>query len=277
MIVLAALLALAAACLLGAPRLLRLRRFAVRRPRLALAAWLGVFLTGAGAIVGSVLWSVMLALAARTDPLDAGWVAGVLAWGALAVTGAVAALVLTRAEPLLSGRGAASRDLDLLAAACADRVERIGAVQVLFVRAARPIAFSSTCDGRRIVVTSALAEALGRGELRAVLEHERAHLTGRHDVLLRVARVNRACLPALFGARAFDQAVHLLVELAADDAAARVCGATALSSALRRTAALEPNEWAEIRAARLDARGAEAVQRPPIGAGAPNTTGLYKL
>jgi Zn-dependent protease with chaperone function len=271
-IVLAALLALATACLLGAPRLLRLRRLAVRRPRLLLAAWLGVFLTGAAAIAGSVLWSVMLALAARTAAVDAGWVAGVLAWGALAITGAVAALVLTRAEPLSAGRGAAARDLDLLAAACTDRVERIGAVQVLYVRAERPVAFSSTCDGGRIVVTSALAEALSRAELRAVLEHERAHLTGRHDLLLRVARLNRACLPALFGARAFDQAVHLLVELAADDAAARVCGREALASALRTTAALEPNEWAEIRAARLVQRPAQKRRRPVAG-----TSTLYKL
>lgn len=273
MIVLAGLLALAAGCVLGAPRLLRLRRSAVRRPRLLLAAWLGVFLLGAAAIVGSVLWSVMLAVAARTDPMDAGWVAGLLAWGALAVTGATAALVLTRAEPMVSGREAASRDLDLLAAACADRVERIGAVQVLFVRAARPIAFSSTADGGRIVVSSALEQALTRGQLRAVLEHERAHLAARHDVLLRIARLNRACLPVLFGARAFDQAVHLLVELAADDAAARVCGAATLAGALRRSAELEPNEWARIRAARLDEVAAAAATRQAT----PGHGVLYKL
>jgi Zn-dependent protease with chaperone function len=271
-IVLALLLALAAACVLGAPRLLRLRRVAIRRPRVMLATWLGVFLLGAASILGSVLWSVMLALAARSAPVDIGWIAGLLAWSALAVTGAGAAVVLTRAEPLRSGRGATSRDLDLLAAACADRVERIGAVQVLFVRAARPVAFSSTCDGGRIVVSSALAEALSPSELRAVLEHERAHLTGRHDLLLRAARLNRACLPALFGARAFDQAVHLLVELAADDAAARVCGAGAVAGALRRTAVLEPNEWAQIRAARLDGAADSGRRRPPLKAGV-----LYKL
>jgi Zn-dependent protease with chaperone function len=271
-IVLAVLLGLAAACVLGAPRLLRLRRVAIRRPRLLLATWLGVFLLGAAAIAGSVLWSVMLALAARSGALDIGWIAGLLAWGSLVATGAAAAMVLTRAEPLRSGRGATSRDLDLLAAACADRVERIGAVQVLFVRAARPVAFSSTCDGGRIVVSSALAEALSRSELRAVLEHERAHLTGRHDLLLHAARLNRACLPALFGARAFDQAVHLLVELAADDAAARVCGAGAVADALRRTALLEPNEWAEIRAARLDGAADSGRRRSLRGTGA-----LYKL
>jgi Zn-dependent protease with chaperone function len=273
-IVLVVLLALAAGCLLGAPRLLRLRRFAVRRPRLLLAVWLGVFLLGAAAIGGSVLWSVMLAIAARTDPVDAGWIAGLIAWGALGVTGATAALVLTRAEPLLSGREAVGRDLDLIAAACTDRVERLGAVQVLFVRAERPIAFSSTGDGGRIVVSSALERALTPGELRAVLEHERAHLAGRHDALLRIARLNRACVPVLFGARAFDQAVHLLVELVADDAAARVCGAATLAGALRRSAVLEPNEWAEIRAARP---GARSAARPAAAPGALSARTLYKL
>ncbi|WP_375390020.1 M56 family metallopeptidase [uncultured Amnibacterium sp.] len=274
MIVLGVLLALAACCGLGAPRLLRLRRTAVRRPRLVLGAWVALFALGGLATAASVLWSVMLGLAARTEPVDAGWVAGVLAWGALATTGAAAALVLTRAEPLAGGRGAAARDLDLLAAACTERVERIGAVQVLFVRAERPVAFSSTCDGGRIVVTSGLAAALSRSELRAVLEHERAHLTGRHDLLLRLARLNRACLPALLGARAFDQAVHLLVELVADDAAARVCGATALADALHRTAQLEPNEWAEIRAARLRAPDRPRAIAVRGGSAAPE---LYKL
>lgn len=272
MIVLVALLALAAGCVLGAPRLLRLRRTAVLRPRLVLGAWTAVFALGALATVGSLLWSVMLGIAAHSGAVDAGWIAGVIAWAALAITGGAAALVLTRAEPLVGGRGAAGRDLDLLAAACTERVERIGAVQVLFVRADRPAAFSSTCDGGRIVVTSGLAAALSRSELRAVLEHERAHLTGRHDLLLRLARLNRACLPALFGARAFDQAVHLLVELVADDAAARVCGAATLAAALRRSALLEPNEWAEIRAARLAGRS----DRPTV-AGASPALMLYKL
>lgn len=273
MTVLLGLLALAAGCLLGAPRLLRLRASAVRRPRLLLAAWLAVFLLGAAAIAGSVLWSVMLAVAARTAPVDAGWLAGVLAWGALTITGVLAALVLTRAEPMHAGREAAARDLDLLAAACTDRVDTVGAVQVLTVRSARPVAFSSTVDGGRIVVTSALVDALTRGELRAVLEHERAHLASRHDALLRIARLNRACVPVLFGARAFDRAVHLLVELAADDAAARICGASTLAAALRRTAELEPNEWASIRAARLD-----AASQPRAARGATVSGGLlYKL
>lgn len=273
MIVLVALLALAAGCVLGAPRLLRLRGAAVRRPRLLLGVWVAVFALGGLATVGSVLWSVSLGIAAHAQPVDAGWVAGVLAYGALAVTGGTAALVLTRAEPFLEGRDAERRHLDLLAAACTERVERLGAVEVLFVRADRPAAFSSPCDGGRIVVTSGLASALSRGELRAVLEHERAHLTGRHDLLLRLARVNRACLPALFGARAFDQAVHLLVELAADDAAARVCGSATLAAALQRSAALEPNEWAEIRAARLLAHGPRVAGAAVSRAGAP----LYKL
>lgn len=271
MIPLVVLLALAAVCVLGAPRLLRVEGAGVRRPRLLLAAWIATFLLGAAAILGSLLWSVMLALAARTQPLDLGWVAGLVAWTALAATGGAAALVLTRAEPIRARRDATTRDLDLLAATCTERIERIGQVPVLVVRSARPLAFSSTCDGGRVVVTSGLVAVLTPGELRAVLEHERAHLSGRHDLLLLLARLNRACVPALFGARAFDTAVHVLVELAADDAAARRCGAEVLASALRATARLEPNEWAEIRAARLSE---PVVARRPTGVG---TAALYKL
>lgn len=274
MIGLAALLLLAAACILGAPRLLRLGPLALQRPRLLLAAWLAVFLLGAVAVLGSVVWSVVLALAAHTGGMDAGWVVGIVAWAALAATGGAAALVLTRAEPYLAHRGATGRDLDLLAAACTVRTRSIGRVPVLVVRAERPVAFSSTGDGGRIVVTTALEAALSPAELRAVLEHERAHLDGRHDLLLRLAGLNRACLPGLLGAREFDRAVHLLVELAADDRAARVCGPATPAAALRRAAGLEANEWAEIRAARLAARASE-----PRTAGRPTALtepGLYK-
>ena len=79
MIVLVALLALAAGCVLGAPRLLRLRRTAVLRPRLVLGAWTAVFALGALATVGSLLWSVMLGIAAHSGAVDAGWIAGVIA------------------------------------------------------------------------------------------------------------------------------------------------------------------------------------------------------
>ena len=51
-----------------------------------------------------------------------------------------------------------------------------------------------------------------------MLEHERAHLTaGTTCSSASPASTGRAC-PALLGAREFDRAVHLLVELAADDA-----------------------------------------------------------
>lgn len=263
MIVLGALLAAAAGCLFGAPRLLVVGRMAIARPRTVLLLWLTVFCLGATAVAASVLWSITLALAFREVSVGFGWVIGALAWPALAVTGATAALVLTRAEPFLAGRGAASRRIDLLAAASAVRVERIGAVQVLHVASDRPVAFSSAADGGRVVVTDALTRMLRPAELRSVIEHERAHLTARHDLLLRVAGVNRAVLPSFFGAHAFDQAVHLLVELAADDAAAQVCGRAVVASALSRLRDLDGNEWAAIRAERLSAPLSRGRSRTP--------------
>ncbi len=251
MIVLAGLLLLAAACILFAPRLLVLRGFAFRRPRLMLVLWLGVFLTGAAAVLSSVLWTAMLVVAFRTTDLDLGWIAGATAWLALGVLGVCAALVLGRAEPFLARRGTANRRLDVLAATAAYRVEWAGAVQVLHVRSDAAVAFSSSADGGRVVVTDALEHMLAPAQVQAVIAHERAHLTGRHDLLLRVAGVNRACLPSLFGACAFDRAVHLLVELVADDVAARTCGRAVLADALQASEGGQANEWAAVRAERL--------------------------
>nr|WP_279672311.1 M56 family metallopeptidase [Flexivirga meconopsidis] len=107
------------------------------------------------------------------------------------------------------------------------------------------------CGGRRIIVTSALRERLTTGQLRTVLEHERAHLRRRHHLVLRLAGLNRACFPSLRGARAFGKSVHLLVEMSADDHAARVCGVDATASALERVAELQDLPSATLRARRL--------------------------
>ncbi|MFD1722790.1 M56 family metallopeptidase [Amnibacterium endophyticum] len=260
MAVLAALLGVALLCILAAPRLLTTGRTALRFPRATLALWLAVFATGAAAVLGSALWTAMLVVAFRETVVGVGWIATVVAWLALATCGAGAALVLTRLEPVAGGWHAADRRVDLLAAACAIRTERTLGLDVVVVAGGAPAAFSSRAQGGRVVVTEALVGALPADGLQAVVAHERAHLRGRHDLLLRLATLNAACLPALFGARAFDRAAHLLVELVADDAAARVCGAEAVASALSVVGDATGNEWPLVRSARLRER------RPLVGA-----------
>jgi beta-lactamase regulating signal transducer with metallopeptidase domain len=67
---------------------------------------------------------------------------------------------------------------------------------------------------------------------RSVLAHERAHLTGRHHLLVAVAQALRATLPFVPLFRRAPSAVRDLVELAADLAAVHACGPAAVRNAL---------------------------------------------
>lgn len=83
-----------------------------------------------------------------------------------------------------------------------------------------------------IVVTTAARERLEPNELAAVLAHERAHLAGRHHVLVGVAAALARAFPFL---AAFDharEACARLVELAADDQAARRINRVSVASAV---------------------------------------------
>ena len=85
------------------------------------------------------------------------------------------------------------------------------------------------------------------------VEHERAHVDLRHGLVLRLAEVNAACLPRVRAAAEMMRSSALLVELVADDAAARRCG-TAVASALRTLGTLEDDESMLLRALRLEQR-----------------------
>ncbi len=73
---------------------------------------------------------------------------------------------------------------------------------------------------RRIVLTTGALSSLDRSQLDAVLAHERAHLSGRHHLVLRLAAALERIFPRVrFFAVAAEQVAYL-VEVAADDAAA---------------------------------------------------------
>ena len=83
-----------------------------------------------------------------------------------------------------------------------------------------------------IVVTTAVIEALTDTEPAAVLAHERAHLQEHHHLIVALARGLRRVLPRipLFAVGAGE--IARLVELCADDAAARRHGRRTVSDAL---------------------------------------------
>ena len=86
----------------------------------------------------------------------------------------------------------------------------------------------------KIVVSVGALELLGRGELAAVLAHERAHLRERHDLVLLPFTALRRAFPRSETCTEADRAVALLVEMLADDHALRARPARELASALVR-------------------------------------------
>ncbi|WP_149263905.1 M56 family metallopeptidase [Actinomadura sp. K4S16] len=100
-----------------------------------------------------------------------------------------------------------------------------------------PAAYSLPSRRRAIVVSTGALEALSAEELDAVLAHERAHLRQRHHVLLLALDLLHAMLPWLPTVRRAKARLPLLLEMAADDAAARAHGRRALVAALCRLSA----------------------------------------
>jgi Peptidase family M48 len=86
----------------------------------------------------------------------------------------------------------------------------------------------------RIVVSVGALELLGRGELAAVLAHERAHLRERHDLVLLPFTALRRAFPRSTTCTGAHHAVALLVEMLADDRAVGAGPARELVSALVR-------------------------------------------
>jgi Zn-dependent protease with chaperone function len=86
----------------------------------------------------------------------------------------------------------------------------------------------------RIVVSVGALQLLGRGELAAVLAHERAHLRERHDLVLLPFTALRRAFPRSATCTGAHRSVALLVEMLADDRALRGRPARELVSALVR-------------------------------------------
>jgi len=84
----------------------------------------------------------------------------------------------------------------------------------------------------RVVLSSGTLNALSDPELAALLSHERAHLRARHDLVLEAFTAVHTAFPRFVRSASALDAVRLLVELLADDAAVRVTGAPPLARAL---------------------------------------------
>lgn len=109
-----------------------------------------------------------------------------------------------------------------------------GPDQPLWVRDDRPLALSIGGRPGLIVMSDTLRHHLPPAAVTAALEHERAHLRGRHHALIAVVEVLAVALPFCTLLRVAPAAIRDLVELAADAEAARRCGPSAVREALSR-------------------------------------------
>ena len=105
-----------------------------------------------------------------------------------------------------------------------------GAAVVLDVP--QPAAYCVPGRPAAIVLTSGALAVLDRAQLGAVLAHERAHLAGRHHLLISLSRGLAASFPGVPVFTRGPAEVARLAELCADDAAARRSGRPVLAAAL---------------------------------------------
>jgi len=270
----------AAVLALAGPRALRRRSWTARAPRLAIMAW--------QALSMSVLSSLVLAglaLAAPTAPFSTN----------LATVLRTCILAIERGYATPGGAGAALAGLVLatsvagwslrclvvgLAHSARERARHLQALS-LVARASEhpdtvvldhgtPVAYCLPGRHRRVVLTSAALAALDKPQLRAVLTHEQAHLAGRHHLVIAAAAALHRAFPRV---PLFVQAhseIARLVELVADDVAARRHGRFPVASAMITMAAGQAPSVA------LAAGGAGALERVrrlvgparPLGPGA---------
>ncbi|MCA2306069.1 M56 family metallopeptidase [Mycobacterium intracellulare] len=109
---------------------------------------------------------------------------------------------------------------------------RIDGVDAVVVDAAERAAYCVAGRPDTVVVTSAALDSLTDRNLQAVLAHERAHLAGRHHHVLAFARALAVAIPGVALFSTGDREISLLLEMAADDVAARKYGSLTLLDAL---------------------------------------------
>ncbi|GGM67114.1 M56 family metallopeptidase [Dactylosporangium sucinum] len=235
----------AALALVGAPRLAS-AAWVLRAPRLAVITWItaSAAVLVAGLLTGLTLllywdrthdlvkgaWHVCLdALLGRHDrPAQVAAVAG------LAGLGVLGWRLLASGYRTVCGMRFRRAQLRLMIRIAGVPSSVPGATVVRHHEPAAYLMPGPSLPGRHadIIITSAAVARLREPELSAVLAHERAHHTGHHYELTHWMRILAQAFPALRCFQLGRRQVDRLVELCADDAAARTSDRIDLARAL---------------------------------------------
>jgi hypothetical protein len=213
------------------PRPLAAARWPDRAPAAAVLLWQAITLTAVLSALGVVLAAPEELTRTAGKPIAAAALIGALA---------VAAVIVLRLLISLYGVSRRSRTrrarhrllVDLL-----DRAERsreLGPANVRVLQGALPLAYCVPGRDARVVLSDGVLDVLDPEQVAAVLAHEQTHLRHRHEVVMESFTAFYRAVPAPLRSRAPLDAVHLLLEMVADDAASRRTGPAPLRAALER-------------------------------------------
>jgi Zn-dependent protease with chaperone function len=262
--------ALLALSLVGpVPALLARAAWPLRAPRAAVVLWQAVAIAAVlSAFSAGIDIASRLLVAGPKGPGGLGWplwISYVTVFALTLMVGARLIVAVLRVAIATRRRRARHRmlvDLVAVSRTCSGH-SRGGDLRILDVE--QPLAYCLPGVRSRVVVSEGALSALDGPELAALLSHERAHLRARHDLVLEAFTAVHAAYPRFVrSANALD-AVRLLIELLADDAAVRAAGPTPLARALVACAGSRAPRGA------LAAGGPTTVVRVQRLAGRPNS------
>ncbi|CAM4338427.1 M56 family metallopeptidase [Nocardia ninae] len=117
---------------------------------------------------------------------------------------------------------------------------RVQGVDGLVIDVPEKAVYSVAGRHRTVVITTAALAVLEKSHLDAVLAHERAHLTGRHHLILAATRALAGALPRVKLFTVAETEVARLLEMCADDRAAQDHGKPAVLGAILSLAGAVP-------------------------------------
>jgi Zn-dependent protease with chaperone function len=227
-------------------QLARLQRTAVS-PRVTIWLWHALALAVLTSVTGGLMvlahdvWEHGLAWLLHADKarVHAAYegpseVPGLWNGALLLLVAMVLALGLTTLRRVQAARVVACRHR--IMAHASDRPHRISSTRTSYAIVDHPAPLIYCLPGRRsadqIIVTTGARDRLTSEQLAAAVEHEYAHVRGRHHAMVLTADVVAQVLRWTRWLRHYPSSIRTLVELAADDHAARRHGRRKVATAL---------------------------------------------
>jgi Zn-dependent protease with chaperone function len=254
------------------PGLLARARWTARAPGAAVVLWQSLTLA-------AVLCALGVVLAAPEELVRAHGADQSLAVAALVAALAVAAVIVARllvSVGLVAYRSRVRRARHRLIADLLDRAEEHPDLASLddgvrVLDGGLPFAYCVPGRSPRIVLSQGTLRVLDPPQVAAVLAHERAHLRARHDVVMESFTAFYRAVPGPLRSRAPLDAVHILLEALADDAARREHGTGPLREALHTLGGTTGDLVADTEPDRPDADEERRWRLDRLAPGAPGT------